>query len=114
LHGILKIESEEAVDKATNDVKFEAIGMNGDNIEVPEDDGNNVSSSSTSLDQLKSGDLPIFKKQKFQEQFGAIIPIIGHLRNAHLGKEIGEFLYCLLKKIILIFYSDYFYLITII
>uniref|UniRef100_A0A915P8N8 C2H2-type domain-containing protein n=1 Tax=Meloidogyne floridensis TaxID=298350 RepID=A0A915P8N8_9BILA len=89
LHGILKIESEEAVDKATNDVKFEAIGMNGDNIEVPEDDGNNVSSSSTSLDQLKSDDLPIFKKQKFQEQFGAIIPIIGHLRNAHLVKETG-------------------------
>nr|CAD2208304.1 unnamed protein product [Meloidogyne enterolobii] len=87
LHGILKIESEEAVDKATNNVKFEAIGMDGDNIEVPEDDGNNVSSSSTSLDQLKSDDLPIFKKQKFQEQFGAIIPVIAHLRNAHLVKE---------------------------
>nr|CAD2122371.1 unnamed protein product [Meloidogyne enterolobii] len=87
LHGISKFESEEAVDKAANNVKFEAIGTNGDNIEVPEDDGNNVSSSSTSLDQLKSEDLPIFKKQKFQEQFGAIIPVIAHLRNAHLVKE---------------------------
>lgn len=93
LHGISKIETGETVDKTIKNIKMEAIEMDGNIIETLGDDANKlspalVSASSTSLHHLSSGDLPTFRKHKFQEQFGAIVPVIAQLKkNVNLINE---------------------------